>query len=191
MSAIHTLIIRLIVPALLGVSCGLTACQSLEKRPTSIQPVSLLEEAPQPYRVSELISHSFERFLLLCQTGKPIPHALIFEHTLLTNPVGDFFATEIRPIYGQIEGILLVQLTKDCQRTYLMTTDGSRIIDQALIAENCPNEVETTRSTFYWQGNRHVVRTYMKSVSAPKDLPRATYQIAPSGGIELVETTNR
>ncbi len=165
---------------------ALVSCKTVERQEPPFALVGNATEGARRYSESYASLNDFDRFLRLCQLGRPIPHDLIYEHTQLSNPKGNFYAIDIRAVYHQIEGIVLIQQTDHCERTFLLTTDGQRVLDQALIAETCPSIPQSTRSTYYWNGSRRVIRTYMKAVAKTDDLPRTVYRIGQVGEIQVV-----
>lgn len=86
---------------------------------------------------SRLDTQTFAWFLELAENGDEMPAALIEQHTLLAKAYGSYRTVEFRTVNDEIQALVLRQSGSLCTYHFLLTTDGTKVIDQMIIGEDC------------------------------------------------------
>lgn len=167
-----------------------TACRSPQTASSSLKQNSS--------HLSRFDSESFLWFLELIEEQVVLPQDLVQTHTLIAKPYGRYAGVELRPVSRKIQAIVLEQKSALCTNYFLLTTDGSQVIDQRLISEICEWSPASAARSYTRYNFLSADEVQIQTISeegngaelAVESAEAYVYQILDGGKIERCITTH-
>ncbi|MEL6632885.1 MAG: hypothetical protein AAFQ83_15595 [Bacteroidota bacterium] len=162
----------------------LSACGESQPKQSIPQSSQALSVYPIDQRIDR---DTYEGFLDLMALQQDIPKAMIAAHTLLGNPKGFFYGKERWVINEQVQALILHQQTPTGRHNYLLTTDGTRTLDQRMITENYELSGKKVVGTYKTDSEGHILCITRKFVQgeAPQS-SSTTFGVLANGEIVKV-----
>ncbi len=113
----------------------------------------------------------FDHFLSYFQEKSSISQEWIIQFLPRIRPKGNFKAMATYRLPQSIQALVLLQKAPMCTRQYLITTDGKRILHQAVLGERCtpaPSASENLFSVLSYQNGEGFVQTYYQERFLPE-----------------------